>query len=71
MARFAVPVFRSFRFLRVFAFVMSGCPGSDCFRMVMIVVEQVLDAAKRRRQQPKHDAASRNHAEADVNFWLP
>ena len=50
MARFAVSVFRSFRFLRVVAVVMSDCPGSACFRMVMIVGEQVLDAAKRRRQ---------------------
>ena len=71
MARFTVRVFRSFGFLRVVAVVMSDCLGSACFRMVMIVAEQVLDAAIRRRQQPKHDTACRHNAEADVDFWLP
>ena len=65
MARFAVPVFRSFRFLRVVAVVMSVC-----FRM-MIVAAQESDAATRSRDQPKRDTACRDNAEADVNFWLP
>ena len=51
--------------------VTSECLGSACFRIVMIVAEQVLDAAMRSRQQPKHDTACRDNAEADVNFWLP
>ena len=71
IARFAVRVFRSFGFWRVVAVVMSDRLGSVCFRVVMIAPEQVLDAAIRRRQQPKHDAACRYNAEADVDFWLP
>ena len=51
--------------------MMSERLGSACFRMVMIVAEQVLDAATRRRHQPKHDAACRYNAEADVVIWLP
>ena len=64
MARFTGRVFRSFGFMRVVAVVMSECLGSACFRMVMIVAEQVLDAAIRSRQQPKHDTACRNDAES-------
>ena len=70
MVRFAVRVFRSFRCLGVVALVMSECPGSVCFRMVMIVGEQMLNAAKRGRQQPKHDTASRNDAEGGRNLLL-
>lgn len=71
MVRFGVCVICGFGLLRMVAVVMSGCFGSVCFRMVMIVPKEVLDAAKRRRQQPKHDTACRENAEADVNFWLP
>ena len=70
MVRFAVSVFRSFRCLGVVALVMSDCPGSVCFRMVMIVGEQMLNAAKRGRQQPKQDTASRNDAEGGRNLLL-
>ena len=71
MACFTVRGFRSFDFLRVAAVMMSGCLGSACFRMVMIVAEQVLDAAMRSREQPKHDTACRHNAEAEVDLWLP
>jgi hypothetical protein len=71
IARFSMCVFSGFGFRRVAAVVMSDCLGSACFRMVMIVAEQILDAAIRRRQQPKRDTACRYNAEADVDIWLP
>lgn len=70
MPRCTGRVFRSFRFLRVVAVVMSDCLGSVCFRM-MIVAAQELEAATRSRQQPNHDTACRYNAEADMDIWLP
>ena len=71
IAPFTVRVFNSFGFVRVAVVMMSGWLGNACFRVVVIAAAQVLDAATQRRQQPKHDTACRDNAEADVNFWLP
>jgi hypothetical protein len=68
-ARFAVRVFRSFRFLRVAAVVMSACLGSVCFRM-MIVAAEIPDAATRSRQQPKPDTSRRSDAEGGRKLLL-
>lgn len=70
IARFSVRVFCGCGFWRVVAVVRSNYLVGACLRMMMIAPEQVLDAAIGRRQQPKHDAACRNNAEADVEFWL-
>lgn len=70
MARFTGRVFRSFRFLRVVAVVMSDCLGSVCFRMMMIVAAQVLEAATRNRQQPKPDTSRRSDAESERKLLL-
>ena len=66
MSTCAVRVFRSFGLMRVVAIVVVGC-----FCVVMIVPAQLLDVAIRSCHQPKHDAARRHDAEADVNLWLP
>ena len=71
MSDCAVRVFRSFDLMRVVAIVMGIGVVCGCFRVVMIVPEQMLDVAIRRRQQPNHDAARRNDAETGVNLWLP
>ena len=47
MVRFGVRVICGFGLLRMVAVVMSDGLGSGCFRMVMIVPKEVLDAAKR------------------------
>lgn len=69
MARLAGRVFRSFRFLRVVALVMSDCLGSVCFRM-MIVAAQESDAATRCRQQPKPNTSRRSDAEGGRKLLL-
>ena len=69
MARCAVRVFRSFRFLGVVAVVMSDYRGSVCFRM-MIVAAQKSDAATRRRDQPKRDTSRRSDAEGGRKLLL-
>ena len=67
----SVRVFRSFDLMRIVAIVMGGCLVRVAFSMMMLAREQMLDVAIRSCQQPEHDAARRNDAEADVNLWLP
>ena len=70
MARFALRVFRSLGFLRVVARRDEQVSPKRLLPLVMIVAEQVLDAAIRRRQQPKRDTSRRSDAESERKLLL-
>jgi hypothetical protein len=70
IAPFTVSVFCGFSFWRMVAVMMSECRGSVCTRVVMIVAQQVFDAAIRRRQQPKPNTSRRSDAENERKLLL-